>query len=78
MNSGLITGQCIIKSFNVYQHQLRIFDSKTYDLSSLTTIDFSKQFERYSFNFWNTIPKPYVFVEGKPADSTGIFELTFI
>lgn len=73
MNSGLISNSCIVKSFNVYLHQLRVFDSKTYDLSSLTTLDFSKRFNRYSFNFWNTIPKPYTFIEGKPAESTGFY-----
>jgi len=77
MNSGLISGECIVKSFNVFLHELKIFHSKAYDLSSITSLELGTRFSRYSFDFWNTILKQYVLVEGNRAESTGFFQLSF-
>ena len=78
MNSGLLPNSCIIKEHSVNLHQVKIFNSKAYDMSTLTTFDMSTSFNSYSFKFWNTIPRPYVKVPGNLAGSTGIFQLDFI
>ena len=77
MNSGLISDNLIMKDFQVYQHELRVFDVKAYDLSSLSNIDLGVNFERYTFEFWNTVIKPYNRISGNLAESTGFYQLTF-
>jgi len=78
MNSGLVANICTVKGFNVFKHQLKVFDSKAYDLSALTSFDLSEKFDRYSFFYWNTSPKPYVRIPGDKDESTGIFQLAFV
>ena len=78
MNTGLVSGVCVVKSFNVNQHQLKVFDSKAYDLSQITSIDMSDRFTRYTFHFWNTILRPYDHVVGNLGETTGILNLTFV
>lgn len=77
MNSGLLAGSCIVKDFQVFLHDISVFDSKAYDLSSLSDFNVGRRFKRYSFDFWNTIPKQYVHKPGNMEESTGFFQLTF-
>ena len=73
MNSALVPFTCLVKEHSVFLRELKIFDSKAYDLSSLTIIEMSKNFSSYAFKFWNTILKPYDKVQGNLGLSTGIF-----
>ena len=77
MNSGMIEGLCTVKDFEVYLGDISIFDNKMYDLSSLSEFGAGVYFERFSFDFWNTIPKQYVRVPGSREFSSGFFQLTF-
>ena len=38
----------------------------------------SERFTRYTFHFWNTILRPYVFKAGDLGESTGILNLSFV
>ena len=83
MNTGLVGDVCVIKLFNVNQHRVKIFDSKWYDLSQVTSFDMSERFIRYTFHFWNTILRPYSHVLDDSGatdlkESTGILNLTFV
>ena len=73
MNSALLSVACVVKEHSVFLRELKIFDSKAYDLSSLTILDMSNNFNSFVFKFWNTILKPYDKVQGNLGLSTGIF-----
>lgn len=77
MNSGLVGDTCVLKLFGVNQHKIQIFDSKAYDLSKFSSLELSNEYTRYTFHFWNTVLRPYVYVEGNLGESTGILELVF-
>ena len=47
-------------------------------MSKISSIDMSNRYVRYTFHFWNTILRPYVYVEENLGESTGIFNLSFI
>lgn len=73
MNSGLVTGQCTVKDFNVYLHDMKVFSNKLFDLSSFEVWDLSYKADRFTFEFWNTIPRPYINIPGSQEDSSGFF-----
>ena len=73
MNSGLISSLCTVKDFGVYLHQLEVFDSKIYDMSSISSLDLSTNLDMYTFKFWNTNSKPYNYVANDKASSSGFF-----
>ena len=77
MNSALIKKSCVTKAFNVYQHQLSIFDNKMYDWSSIVSqLVTSNDINAYQFNFWNTILTPYNHKQDMRY-SSGIYQLVF-
>ena len=77
MNSGLVVGQSFVKDFNVHLHKIKIYNVKYFDVSNIGDLKLHLPFERYSFNFWNTIPKPYNKVEGDLGESSGFIQLVF-
>ena len=64
MNSGLISGSCVTKAFNVYQNRLEIHDNKIFDISTIVSqLAVDKVMNAYKFEFWNTILKPYAYAK---------------
>ena len=59
MISGLLPNQCIIKQFSTFLHQIKIYNLKWFDLSSLSGMDMSLQLRRFTLFFENTIPMPF-------------------
>ena len=65
MNSGLVTGNCIIKEIQVTRNELHILSTKFFDISYF--INVGTKLNIYSFWFWNTIIKEYIRVEGETS-----------
>ena len=77
MRLGLVINLCMVKEWNVYLHKIKIYNVKWFDMSFMTDFNLHLPFERYSFNFWNTIPKPYNKVEGDLGESSGLIQFVF-